>query len=200
MASTVLSGISLQLSHSVPSISKKAAFPAIFHLVLCFSTFFATVVYLIISASVFPYAFFLDFSLTFPEYYSNIRLFNFRIKKVIHFMNPLDIVSLNTIASKLYENVCRPICRKYDLNQTCFDVILFLANNPSHNTARDLCELRGIRTGNASVAIETLAKRGFLTRSQDSSDRRIQRLILTDLAGSCHRRRPPGPGGVWHTS
>lgn len=97
-------------------------------------------------------------------------------------MNPLDIVSLNTIASKLYENVCRPICRKYDLNQTCFDVILFLANNPSHNTARDLCELRGIRTGNASVAIETLAKRGFLTRSQDSSDRRIQRLILTDLA------------------
>ena len=58
-------------------------------------------------------------------------------------------------------------------------MILFLANNPGYNTARDLCELRGIRSGNASVAIDTLVGRGLLTRQADPDDRRITRLVLT---------------------
>lgn len=68
------------------------------------------------------------------------------------------------------------------MNQTCLDVILFLANNPEYNTARDLCELRGIRPGNASVAIDTLAGRGLLLRQNDPADRRITRLVLTPEA------------------
>ena len=62
-------------------------------------------------------------------------------------------------------------------------MILFLANNPEYNTAKDLWEIRGIRSGNASVAIETLVKRGYLKREADAQDRRRQRLILTERAG-----------------
>lgn len=97
-------------------------------------------------------------------------------------MNPIPFLSLASKTARAYESFCRPVCKKYQLNQTCLDVILFLANNPEYNTARDLCELRGIRSGNASVAIDTLAGRGLLTRLEDPNDRRITRLVLTPEA------------------
>ena len=97
-------------------------------------------------------------------------------------MRPLDFVSLSSKMMKAYEAVCQPVCKRYQLNQTCLDVILFLANNPEYNTAKDLWEIRGIRSGHASVAIETLVRRGSLKREADAQDRRLQRLILTERA------------------
>lgn len=98
-------------------------------------------------------------------------------------MRALDFISLSSKMMKAYEAACQPVCKKYQLNQTCLDVILFLANNPEYNTAKDLWKIRGIRSGNASVAIETLVKRGYLKREADPQDRRRQRLLLTERAG-----------------
>lgn len=98
-------------------------------------------------------------------------------------MRPLDFVSMSSKLMKAYEAACQEVCKKYRLNQTCLDVVLFLANNPEYNTAKDLWEIRGIRSGNASVAIETLVKRGYVKREADIQDRRLQRLILTERAG-----------------
>lgn len=95
-------------------------------------------------------------------------------------MNPIDFISISTKAMKAYETFCQPVCKKYQLNQTSFDVLMFLANNPEYNTARDICEIRGIRTGIASVAIDLLVKSGYIQRQPDASDRRITRLILTE--------------------
>ena len=97
-------------------------------------------------------------------------------------MNPISFLSLASKTAKAYESFCRPVCKKHQINQTCLDVILFLANNPDYNTARDLCELRGIRSGNASVAIDTLVGRGLLARQTDPDDQRITRLVLTPEA------------------
>ena len=95
-------------------------------------------------------------------------------------MNPIDFISISTKAMKAYETFCQPVCKKYQLSQTSFDVLMFLANNPEYNTARDICEIRGIRTGIASVAIDLLVKSGYIQRQPDASDRRITRLILTE--------------------
>ena len=95
-------------------------------------------------------------------------------------MNPIDVISISTKAMKAYETFCQPVCKKYQLSQTSFDVLMFLANNPECNTARDICEIRGIRTGIASVAIDLLVKSGYIQRQPDASDRRITRLILTE--------------------
>lgn len=94
-------------------------------------------------------------------------------------MNPIDFISVSTKAMKAYESYCQPLCKKYQLSQTCFDVLMFLANNPEYNTARDICEIRGIRTGMASVSVDFLVKGGYLLRQTDSDDRRITRLTLT---------------------
>ena len=48
------------------------------------------------------------------------------------------------------------------------------------NTARDICEIRGIRSGMASVAVDFLVKNGYLIRQADPDDRRIWRLLITE--------------------
>ena len=104
-------------------------------------------------------------------------------------MNPISFLSLASKTAKAYESFCRPVCKKHRINQTCLDVILFLANNPEYNTARDLCELRGIRSGNASVAIDTLAGRPTDHTAGAYAGSR------TDC-----RRRPRDSAAVWQSA
>ena len=60
------------------------------------------------------------------------------------------------------------------------DVVLFLANNPARDTARDVTELRGIVKSQVSAAVELLSRRGLLVRRPDPADRRLVRLTLTE--------------------
>ena len=97
-------------------------------------------------------------------------------------MSAIKMIALGRKLSNTYCTMVQPILRKYEMNQTCFDILLFLANNPGNNTARDLCEIRGIKSGIASVAVESLIKSGYLTRENDKTDRRIHRLVPTENA------------------
>lgn len=97
-------------------------------------------------------------------------------------MTALELVSLGKKLSNHYRSLCLPICRQYGINSTCFDILLFCADNPEHNTARDLCELRGLRSGIASVGVESLIQEGLLSRCVDTEDRRKKRLIPTEKA------------------
>ena len=36
-----------------------------------------------------------------------------------------------------YNVICKPLCRELGVTQTAFDILMFLANNPDHKTARD---------------------------------------------------------------
>lgn len=80
----------------------------------------------------------------------------------------------------IYNGKSKPICKKYGINQSCFDVLMFCANNPEYNTARDICAVRGIKSGIASVAVDTLIQKGLLERRDDPNDRRIHRLVPTE--------------------
>ena len=37
-----------------------------------------------------------------------------------------------------YNSVCKPLLHKFNLPQTAFDILMFLANNPEYTTARDI--------------------------------------------------------------
>lgn len=79
----------------------------------------------------------------------------------------------------VYEVFCSSACKKHQMNQNSYDLILFLSNNPTLNTAKDICEIRGVKKGIISVTIDRLVSEGYLLRENDSNDRRIQRLFLT---------------------
>lgn len=99
-------------------------------------------------------------------------------------MYAIQMIALGKKLSNAYATLCVPVCRKYGLNQTCFDVLMYCANNPEQNTARDLCEVRGIKSGIASVAVETLETAGLLENRQDPLDRRKHRLVPTEKAAA----------------
>jgi len=66
------------------------------------------------------------------------------------------------------------------LGATELDVLLFLANNPGYDTARDISEMRSLVKSQVSRAVETLARRGLLLRTPDGGDRRIVHLSVTE--------------------
>jgi len=58
-------------------------------------------------------------------------------------------------------------------------VLLFLANNPEYDTARDITVLRGISKSQVSQAVDLLSAEGFLLRTPDTEDRRVVHLSIS---------------------
>lgn len=84
---------------------------------------------------------------------------------------------------KAYAVKCKPLCQEIGMPQTAFDILMFLANNPGYNTARDIVEIRNIKANLVSVNVEKLVKEGYLEREESPGDRRKTRLVCTDKAG-----------------
>ena len=81
-----------------------------------------------------------------------------------------------------YSERCKPLCREIQMPQTAFDILMFLANNPEYNTARDIVEIRGLKANLVSVNVDKLVNEGFLERMPDAKDRRKNVLICTENA------------------
>lgn len=97
------------------------------------------------------------------------------------------MVQKNTIASlrsfiDAYENYCKPICKELKMPQMAFDILMFLANNPDHYTAKDICRMRGFKENIVSVNVNKLVNEGYLIREEVPGDRRKVRLRCTDKA------------------
>lgn len=81
-----------------------------------------------------------------------------------------------------YTAYCRPLCQEIKLPQTAFDILMFLANNPAHNTARDIVEIRGIKANLVSVNVDKLVNEGYIKRAAVPGDRRKTCLTCTEKA------------------
>lgn len=92
---------------------------------------------------------------------------------------PLEFVQKLALT---YSSICKPLCQKQHLTQTAFDILLFLANNPQYQTARDIVEIRKIKANLVSVNVDRLVKEGYLRREETAGDRRKTRLLCTERA------------------
>ena len=73
-----------------------------------------------------------------------------------------------------------PVLEQRALTMGEMQVLLFLANNPGCNTARDMVVVRGLGKSQVSQAVELLVGKGFLERSHSRRDRRIVHLTITE--------------------
>ena len=80
-----------------------------------------------------------------------------------------------------------PVLERWSLTTGEMQVLLFLANNPQYDTARDVTEFRGLSKSQVSQAVELLVAEGLVSRTPDSSDRRVVHLSLTEEAGPLAR-------------
>ena len=81
-----------------------------------------------------------------------------------------------------YAAAMQPLCRREGLAANGVDILLFLANNPGLDTARDICTYRGLKPGIVSFHVEKLVQEGYLLRQPAPEDRRKCRLVCTRRA------------------
>lgn len=79
---------------------------------------------------------------------------------------------------KLYGQCFAPLLEQCGLSQIEMDILLFLANNPGYDTARDIVELRHLAKSHVSMGVESLARRGLLERGYREGNRKVIHLRL----------------------
>ena len=87
-----------------------------------------------------------------------------------------------------YAAVMAPLSRELDMAPSALDILLYLANNPGRDTARDICTYRGLKPGIVSFHVEKLVQEGYLLRQPAPGDRRKCRLVCTEKAGPVVQR------------
>lgn len=93
------------------------------------------------------------------------------------------IIRIARTIMQSYNARCKPLCQEIGMPQTAFDILMFLANNPEFDTARDIVECRYIKANLVSVNVESLVREGYLAREKSPGDRRKVRLVCTEKAG-----------------
>lgn len=81
-----------------------------------------------------------------------------------------------------YHLVLQPLCKKTGLPPVALDILLFVANNPENATAKEMCKIRGFKSGIVSVHIDRLVVVGYLERFSVPNDRRKVLLRYTEKA------------------
>ena len=87
-----------------------------------------------------------------------------------------------------YTTVMRPLTVELKMAQPAVDILLFLANNPSMDTARDICTYRHLKPAIVSFHVDNLVRQGYLERQDIPGDRRKCRLVCTDKAAPVIQR------------
>ena len=97
-------------------------------------------------------------------------------------MLPADFLDDVALLRRLYTRRFAELLRETGLNQAEMDVLLFLANNPPYDTARDIVRRRGLAKSHVSAAVESLAGKGLLARVYRDGNRKTVHLELKPSA------------------
>lgn len=97
---------------------------------------------------------------------------DFNVQKITHYLRFQravgDYYSKKISAAAAFCGVSKPEA----------DVLLFLANNPLYDAARDIAKFRGFSKAYVSGAVEQLLEKKLISMSIDREDRRRQHLKL----------------------
>lgn len=81
-----------------------------------------------------------------------------------------------------YEMLTRKVCEKYQLTQMEYDILIFLHNNPQHNTAAEIVKIRKSTKSHVSSSLKSLESRGLVERSQSAGNRKHIEIVLLEKA------------------
>ena len=90
----------------------------------------------------------------------------------------LELFTHKPSTMQLYRGILASVTKRFQLTQMQLDILLFLANNPQYDTARDLVEVRHLSKSHVSAAVEDLVQRGFLQRQQKAGNKKLIHLCL----------------------
>lgn len=82
----------------------------------------------------------------------------------------------------LYNKCVGQTCQRHGITRMELDILLFLANNPSFDTAAEIVELRRLSKSQVSASVKLLEQRGFLHREYAQGNRKTVHLKLYSAA------------------
>lgn len=95
-------------------------------------------------------------------------------------METNDIVLLGLQLKKLMMRKVEPIMKEYDLRPVELDLLFFLRKEKHVDTAKEIIEKKHLSKAHISKSIDNLCTKGFIKLTEDSNDRRIIHISLTD--------------------
>lgn len=84
--------------------------------------------------------------------------------------------------TRVYNTMMQPLCEELNMPETAVDILMYFANNPDMNTARDVCRFKFLKSGIVSFHIDRMVNEGLLERRAEPGDRRTCRLVCTEKA------------------
>lgn len=81
-----------------------------------------------------------------------------------------------------YEMLTRKVCEKYQLTQMEYDILIFLHNNPQHNTAAEIVKIRKSTKSHVSSSLKNLENRGLVERIQSVDNKKHIEIVLLEKA------------------
>lgn len=81
-----------------------------------------------------------------------------------------------------YEMLTRKVCEKYQLTQMEYDILIFLHNNPQHNTAAEIVKIRKSTKSHVSSSLKNLENRGVVERIQSADNKKHIEIVLLEKA------------------
>lgn len=94
----------------------------------------------------------------------------------------IDILSFRQAAVLMYRKSFEKLLLDAEMTQMEMDILLFLANNPQYNTAKEIIEIRYLTKSHVSSSVEKLVQRGFLSRFQDENNQKLIHLHIQQTA------------------
>ncbi len=92
------------------------------------------------------------------------------------------LLRFNWKLKKVYEKMFYYLTVELHLTQNEIDVLLFLYNNNSLNTASDIARYRAMSKSMISKSVDSLYRKGYLSYEADKTDRRCIYLIIQPAA------------------
>lgn len=81
-----------------------------------------------------------------------------------------------------YEKMTKAVCEKYELTQMEYDLLMFIYNNPKHNTAADIVKIRKSTKSHVSTSLKDLESKGLIKRIQSVDNKKHIEIVLEDEA------------------
>ncbi|WP_455682912.1 MarR family transcriptional regulator [Thomasclavelia sp.] len=91
-----------------------------------------------------------------------------------------DLLDSISITKKLYAISLEPVYKQYDLTKMELDILLFLANNPEYDSAKDIIERRQLAKSHVSTSIKSLIEKEYLKPTYLHNNKKTVHLILLD--------------------
>lgn len=81
-----------------------------------------------------------------------------------------------------YEMLARKVCKEYSLTQMEYDILMFLHNNPQHNTAAEIVRIRKSTKSHVSTSLKELESKGLIERIPGADNKKHIEIVLLEKA------------------